>query len=1338
MEVQTNHHKVAVATAAAAAATVATASTSTTTAAAVPLYCVHSYHPSSEATSLVSSCTSSCKKPSSASVVVSHYRNNNDNNNNGYDKEVNNNMIVVDGHYSFNAASTSSSSSKSATAATATTTATTTAGAAAAAAVSSSTKRNQLIVVQESDDDDDDEFPDDGIARISWEIFMGFSVSNTVQKQLFGQRKEEEEEEERAPTKDLKRKHDQISLNATTKTEEDDSITFNDNNNNNNKRPKVTWKDRYLQLKAYKKTYGHTGLSQKNYNSNMNDETLVRWTSNQRCQFTRRVRGDITAMSDTRFVLLQDLGLEPIEECNTNHHHQKKKKTPPPPSPPPSPPPPPPVKKARTVSPEFQTRLDQLHAFQQCFGHWGVPKDYVIVPGLYKWLQHVSNHPELLTDDERGALDDVQFKWPNGGTLAKTSSSTTATKTTTTLSAATKRKTVLCAKTTTSAAAATKKKKVQCAKTTTSAAATTKKKKVLCAKTTTSSSATKKKKVLCAAWEKRIQQLKEYFKENGDYNVPLHYSKDPSLGSWVKQQRNKFTERKRGNRMRLADHKYEALEKMGFNAWAIKEAERTYQRNGHWFQRLEQLKAYKEEHGNCRVPVDYKKDPALGDWVREQRAHFTRRKRGNAGIMTDFKFEALQAVGLEPWAKTKATFQKEFEAGMVQLQAFRKEHGHARVPKDCSIHGLRKWVVHIRRLYKKKSEGNPSNLSDENIAALNDIGFVWFKKKKQLKAVEPSTRQVEFTGGAERKSTGNATRHHAKPDENPNTKHHTSNGDNGTEKTVASWQTNFEKLKSFKMKHGHCKLNVSVQNQDPKFAAWVTQVRRKYSEKRKGATKLAEEKYAALRGLGFEHQSQYGLSSNGFNKKFTLLQSFRCEFGHTRVPKDCRIKDLRKWVELIRFEYGLKQRGIESYLTEDHINRLDGIGFEWVVPKKAQLEQQKRHKSSSKPHTNASQQSAPPNDSLLLKTDLEKTVESQQCKSHVQTVTTQPTKPSNDLSNDSLQIQIDAGNVSFTKRLEQLNAYYCKYSHAHVPQDYREAPGLRNWLYQMRHLYMDHRSFFSEEELQLLSNLKFDWLAVPTQKQENPNEASWLHNLKLLVDYESTHGDTRVPQLYKENQTFADWVHSTRDLFSKRCNGDDSALDDKTFLALKDLKFEAARMDEPSGLFRQRLLELKDHYGVFGHTKVKKTYKGAPGLQKWLAALRIKYKLWEEGDPTALSVQELKELHSLEIDWLGRRSKYSLQKHGESPSKHTDDPATIAAAEDDTTKRECAWLDRMKQLEDFKAVHGHIFVPTVYEADQSFSNWLRSQKRLFGQRTRGIVDALSDDRFEALKRIGLE
>lgn len=1206
------------------------------------------------------------------------------------------------------------------------------------------TKAAALVAQSESDDES---LPDDGIPRVSWDAFLRFPPKILT--------KEGNGEHNDTSKKRLKRKRPESGRQGHDRQEEERNSTYGDVPKP--KKIKMTWKGRFGQLREYYETHGNTRVPQ----SYPEDQHFSHWVVQQRRKYTKRIRGDDPeALSDSRFALLESLGFEAQKRAG----EQQPKETiilPPPP--------PPPKLPQRDLNPKFQKRLDQLHAFKEVFNHMKVPKHYEIVKGLHLWVKNIHAHPGLLLDEEREALLDIGFKW--SGTRQEFNVRPPPQQNKTVVGEDQKKKKALNATWVKRIKQLKEYHKefgdfrvpvnyerdpslgawVQAQYSKFNERKEGKKESLADHKfealeklgfgTYVERVDQPKKKTLSATWLKRLEQLKSCKEEHENFRVPIAYDKDPSLGAWVKAQSSKFTERKRGKKGFLSDHKFEALEKIGFEAHteqpskpatvveqftkpaAMEQPTEPVARlaTSKWLKRLKQLKSFKEEHGHCQVPEAYKKDPSLHFWLKKQQLRFKLRKGGRVEALAEHKFRALQDLGLGVGAGKKPAHD-EFATRLAQLKAFKKEHGHTLVGKDCTVPGLRNWANALRRQHKKKELGQPSDLFDDHVDALDSIGFVWIKKKNSQKTAssagssEPETPALSNTKTAEK---------------TPNKVDPISHNGSVKKKAGSAWEQHFEKLKIFQSAHGHCRLDSAARKDDPVFAAWVQKQRERYTQKARGDNVLAEHKYEAFRSLGFEPcATRQPLSEAEFEKKFALLNQFKRKFGHVRVPADSPLPGLGSWVDLVRQAYRKKQKGENSKLTQDQIDMLGDVGFEWFVPDEQNIP---ATASTTQGHTIKSSP-VDPRRGVPEKQD---------------TVVTSSTKGS---APDKSPADPGEGQdiyVPFTMRLEQLASFHHQYEHTKVPIDYTEAPGLREWLDTMRHQYVNNRQFFTEDNLALLNSLKFDWMKDPTtnqsasttSKHESPDSSNiWFGYLKELKKYKFEHGDTRVPKRHKNNQRFADWVYEQRTGFSKRCNGDKAALSDQRYFALEEIGFEMATIGLPSAIFQQRMTELKDFYGIFGHTKVHKTYNGAPGLRKWLAALRIKYKLWEEGDPTAISVCELDRLEGLGFDWLSRKGKFASKKNDDSPSKYTED-ATEASASvgvDLFRKHDTSWAGRFKQLEDFKAAHGHINTPTIYETDQSFSNWVRTQKRLFSQRTRGLTDALADDRFEALQRVGFE
>ena len=112
----------------------------------------------------------------------------------------------------------------------------------------------------------------------------------------------------------------------------------------------------------------------------------------------------------------------------------------------------------------------------------------------------------------------------------------------------------------------------------------------------------------------------------------------------VENQRGAF---RRGE---IKPHKREALEDAGFvfevESSPDEKTYRSFSYENRWKMRLEQLKQYRDEHGNCDVPTKYAADPSFGKWVENQRGSY------NRNTMSQEKTDRLKAIGFN-FAKRK-------------------------------------------------------------------------------------------------------------------------------------------------------------------------------------------------------------------------------------------------------------------------------------------------------------------------------------------------------------------------------------------------------------------------------------------------------------------------------------------------------------------------------------------------------------------------------------------------------------------------------------------------------------------------------------------------------------
>ena len=151
---------------------------------------------------------------------------------------------------------------------------------------------------------------------------------------------------------------------------------------------------------------------------------------------------------------------------------------------------------------------------------------------------------------------------------------------------------------------------------------------------------------------------------------------------------------------------------------------RNYQ-SERWSERFKELIQFCEKHGNCLVPHDWKENPALAQWVKRHRYQYKLKKLGKRSTLTQERQHALERLGFV-WDSHKAIW----EERLGELREFQQFHFHCNVPTIFPDNPpLSIWVKCQRRQYKLFLRNKGSNLTEERISKLNQLGFIWNPRK---------------------------------------------------------------------------------------------------------------------------------------------------------------------------------------------------------------------------------------------------------------------------------------------------------------------------------------------------------------------------------------------------------------------------------------------------------------------------------------------------------------------------------------------------------------------------------------------------------------------------------
>lgn len=140
-------------------------------------------------------------------------------------------------------------------------------------------------------------------------------------------------------------------------------------------------------------------------------------------------------------------------------------------------------------------------------------------------------------------------------------------------------------------------------------------------------------------WEKRFEQFANFAREHG--HVKILSEHDDGLYKWVGRQR---TKQQKGI---LKEDQFQRMDELGMD-WKPQPSTRTEKV---WEIRFQELLAYKNEKGNCRVPYLYKDNMPLGKWVTSMRVKYKAYKASGKlperRVFDEEKIRRLDEIGFE-------------------------------------------------------------------------------------------------------------------------------------------------------------------------------------------------------------------------------------------------------------------------------------------------------------------------------------------------------------------------------------------------------------------------------------------------------------------------------------------------------------------------------------------------------------------------------------------------------------------------------------------------------------------------------------------------------------------
>jgi hypothetical protein len=395
--------------------------------------------------------------------------------------------------------------------------------------------------------------------------------------------------------------------------------------------------------------------------------------------------------------------------------------------------------------------------------------------------------------------------------------------------------------------------------------------------------------------------LVQFKNDHGNLNVAQRYVDSPRLGSWCSTQR---LARKEGH---LDKDRIRRLDELGF-AWDVLDEK--------WEQMFASLAEFKKQHGHCNLPMNWPQNPSLWPWVSGQR------RTWKNGKLSEIRINRLKLLGI-----SLGSYDSAWEEMFSELVYFKRIEGHCNVPTNWPDNPKLGTWVSVQRVRWKGGR-----LTKDRISRLESLGLVWDTFDATWDEMFTALIDFKKTHGhcnvpqkwSQNMKLGIWVSHQRvsmKKGQLPDERRRRLN-DIGFlwDQLEASWEEMCSALTDFRERYGHCEVPMNW-SENPRLSRWVSsqRVAKKNEE-------LSENRIKSLEQMGFIWDTVEAV----WDEMFSVLVDYKKKYSHCNVKKRERGNlKLGLWASRQR---RLKREGL---LSDDRIKRLEEIGFQWEIIKRA-------------------------------------------------------------------------------------------------------------------------------------------------------------------------------------------------------------------------------------------------------------------------------------------------------------------------------------------------------------------------------------------------------------------
>merc|ERR1712232_358130 len=217
-----------------------------------------------------------------------------------------------------------------------------------------------------------------------------------------------------------------------------------------------------------------------------------------------------------------------------------------------------------------------------------------------------------------------------------------------------------------------------------------------------------------------------------------------------------------------------------------------------------------------------------------------------------------------------------WQVWIKKLEKYNEEHGNTNVPRNYNIDpGLAKFVQRQRKQYDLMMKGNRSKMTNDRVLKLESLGFDWAVTSR---------------------------------------------------KQCSRWENMLEKLKQYKNHYGGFNIPESY---DVHLFNWTRRQAHQFNRKQRGLnSNLTDEKMSKLHELGLDWNAACMNQSSPCEIMFEKLKKYKNHYGDFNLHESHDVR-LFTWTRRQARQYNLKQKGMNSNLTDEKMSKLQALGLDF-------------------------------------------------------------------------------------------------------------------------------------------------------------------------------------------------------------------------------------------------------------------------------------------------------------------------------------------------------------------------------------------------------------------------